>query len=95
MFVHDPHDFRSVHRGTAAQRDDHIGFEGVSQLSTFANNGQRRVSFNFKEHFSFNACRFQHRSDLVSVAVVEQEAVGDDQRTFVTIGNHFIQRDWQ
>ncbi len=54
MFVHYPHMiFRGVHRGTAAQRDDsdHVRFEGVSQLSAFANNGKRRVGFNFEEDF--------------------------------------------
>ncbi|MEA7772716.1 chorismate mutase, partial [Salmonella enterica subsp. enterica serovar Cerro] len=31
----------------------------------FANNGKRRVGFNFEEDFGFNASRFQHRGDLV------------------------------
>ena len=95
MFVHDPHNFRSIHRGAAAQRDNHVWFEGVGQLSAFTYDGQGRVSFNFKENFRFYASGFQHRSDLVCIAVVEQEAVGHDQRAFVTISNHFIQRDWQ
>ncbi|SAD78154.1 Uncharacterised protein [Enterobacter cloacae] len=95
MFVHNPHDFRGIHWGTTTQGDNHIRLEGVSQLSTFTHNAQGRVSFNFKEHFSFNASRFQHRGDLVSVAVVEQETVSHDERTFVAISNHFIQRDWQ
>ncbi|VXG76471.1 hypothetical protein CDS [Salmonella enterica subsp. enterica serovar Derby] len=95
VFVHDPHDFRGVHRGTTAQRDNHVWFEGVSQLSAFANNGKRRVGFNFEEDFGFNASRFQHRGDLVCIAVVEQEAVSHDERTFVAISNHFIQRDGQ
>ena len=32
---------------------------------------------------------------LISIAIVEQEAVSHDERTFVAISNHFIQRDWQ
>nr|WP_241967328.1 hypothetical protein [Salmonella enterica] len=95
MFVHDPHDFRGVHRGTTAQRDDYVRFEGVRQLSAFAHNAQSRVGFNFEEDFGFNASRFQHRGDLVCIAVVEQEAVSHDERTFVAISNHFIQRDGQ
>ncbi|MNV08874.1 hypothetical protein D3C71_993510 [compost metagenome] len=95
MFVHHPHNFRGIHWGTATQRDDHVWFEGVSQLSTFANNAQGWVSFNFEEDFSFNACCFKNRGDLVRIAVVEQETVSHDERTFVAISNHFIQRDWQ
>src|SRR5690606_3607887 len=86
---------RGVHWGTTTQCDDHIGFEGVRQFSTFTHYGQGWVSFNFKEHFSFNASRFQNRSDLICVAVVEEETVSHDERTFVAISNHFIQRDWQ
>ncbi len=95
MFVHHPHDFRGVHRGTAAQRDDHVRFEGVCQLSALTHHGKGRVGFHFKEHFSFNAGRFQHGGDLVSVTVVEQETVGHNERTFVAVGNHFVQRDRQ
>ena len=95
MFVHDPHDFRRVHRGAAAQGDNHVRFESVRQLSAFTDDGQSRVSFHFKENFCFNASRFQYGSDLIRVAVVKQEAVGDDQRAFVTIGDHFVQSDWQ
>lgn len=83
MFVHHPHDFRGVHRGTATQRNDHVRFEGICQLCTFTDNRERRVRFHFKEHFSFNASRFQHRGDLVCITVVEQEAVSHDERTFV------------
>ena len=95
MFVHDPHDFRRIHRGTAAQGDDHVWFKGVRQVGTFTYDGQRRVSFNFEEDFRLNTRSFQYGSDLIGIAVVEQEAVSHDQRAFVTIGNHFIQCDWQ
>ncbi len=95
MLVHDPHNFRGVHWGTATQCDDHIWFEGVRQFSTFTYNAQGWVSFNFKEDFSFDASRFQNRGDLVCIAIVEQETVSHDERTFVAISNHFIQRDWQ
>ncbi|SAD43259.1 Uncharacterised protein [Enterobacter hormaechei] len=95
MLVHHPHNFRGVHWGTATQCDDHIRFEGVRQFSAFTYNAQGWVSFNFKEDFSFDASRFQNRGDLVCIAIVEQETVGHDERTFVAISNHFIQRDWQ
>ena len=95
MFVHNPHDLRGVHRGTTTQRDNHVWFEGVCQFCTFTNDAQGRVSFYFEEDFSFNACCFQYGSDLISITIVEQEAVSHDERTFVAISNHFIQRDWQ
>ncbi|VUS45122.1 hypothetical protein SB6422_05267 [Klebsiella huaxiensis] len=95
MLVHHPHDFRRIHRRSAAQGYDDVGLEGVSQLCTFAHDGQRRVGFHFKEDFGFDARRFQHGSDLIRVSVVEQEAVGDDQCALMAIGDHFIQRDGQ
>ncbi|SAD62944.1 Uncharacterised protein [Enterobacter cloacae] len=95
MLVHDPHNFRGVHWGTATQCDDHIRFEGVSQFSAFTYNAQGWVSFNFKENFSFDARSFQNRGDLVCITIVEQETVSHDERTFVAISNHFVQRDWQ
>ena len=58
MFVHDPHDFRRIHRGTAAQRDDDVWFEGVRQIGTFTYDGQGRVSFNFEEDFGFTPAAF-------------------------------------
>ncbi len=71
---------------------------GLKELASSAPCEQRKAcrSVNFEEDFGFNASRFQHRGDLVCVAVVEQEArVSHDERTFVVISNHFIQRDGQ
>ena len=48
------------------------------------------------ERIHFGALRVLNDDSVdPSIAVVEQEAVGHDQRAFVTISNHFIQRDWQ
>ena len=95
MFVHHPHDFRRIHRGAAAQRDNHVRFKAVHLLGAFTHDAQRRVSLNFKEDFGFDTVRFQHARHLIGVAVVEQEAVGDDKGAFRTVGGHLFQRNRQ
>ncbi len=90
------HDFRGVHRGTAAQRDDSRPAWKELAASALLPCAQRSESGRLQlKKTSVSTPAAFSTEDLVCIAVAEQEAVSHDERTFGTISNHFIQRDGQ
>ncbi len=85
MLIQHPHNLGRVHGRAAAQGDDHIGLEAVNLLDALSGAGQGRVRGHVGKHGVLNAQLVQTVGQRLGVAVLIQEAVGDDERLFAGV----------
>ena len=79
MLVKYPHDLAGVHSGTTTDSDNAIGSEGTHSLGTFLSGSQRRIGSDFEEAGVSDAKFVELVGNGLSVAILEQELVGDDE----------------
>ena len=96
MLIHDPHDFRRVHCGTAADGDDGIRLELGHLVSTLSRALERRVRGNFIEASVLNAHFVEFLFNRLGVAVIVKERVGNNKRLFLAHDRfQFVKRNRQ
>ena len=96
MFIHHPHDFCSVHSGTAADGDDGIRLELGHLVSTLSRALERRVGGNFIEASVLNAHFVELLFNRLGVAVIVKERVGNNKRLFLAHDRfQFVKRNRQ
>ena len=79
MLVHHPHNLGRVHRGAAAERDDAVRLKGGHRLAPSFAQEEGRVGRDVGEGGVADAHFIQLVGDALRVAVVVEEAVGDDE----------------
>ena len=83
MLIEYPHDLAGVHCGAAADGDNAVGLERYHLCGAFLGAGEGRVGSDVKECGVDYAHFVELVGDRLSVAVVIQEAVCDDERTLL------------
>ena len=80
MFVEHPHDLAGIHRGAAAEGDDHVGLEVRHQLGAFLRAGEVGIGRDVVEAGVADAHFVELVGDGLDIVVLIQEFVGDDER---------------
>ena len=92
MLVHKPHDFSGVHRGTAAQSNDHIRLERLDLFYAFLRALQRRIGSHLIEAGVGNAHLIQLVGNRFRVSAAVKETVRYDKGfLLMIIGLQLIQ----
>ena len=96
MLVEHPHDLRRVHRGAAAEGDDHVRLEGRHLLRAFPGAGKRRIGQHVEERLVRDAHLVELVGHRLGVAVFVEERIGHDKGAlFAEHVFQFVQRDRQ
>ena len=83
MFIQHPHDLRSVHCRTAAQRQNNIRFKLPHLLSTLLGTGQGRIWLYIRKELVCNPQTLQLIGDAGRHAAACEELVGHNKCTFL------------
>ena len=85
VLVHGPHDLAGVHRGAAADGDDHVRLERAEQLHALLGVLQLRVGRDAPEAGVDDAHLVQGLLDLLGEAGLVQEGVRDDEGALAAV----------
>ena len=83
MLIENPHDFRRVHRGAAAESDYRVGLKSSHLLNALFGALESRVGSNVAESRVDNAHLVELIGYRLGVAVFVKEVIGDDERSLL------------
>ena len=84
VFIKNPHNLSRIHRGTTANGDNHIRLERSQEARTFLRASERRIRGDVRIRREHDTLLFEAAFNVLGVAVLIKEGVGDDERTLLT-----------